>query len=73
MTPRGYPNFNSYMNNFVLLYSRQSEKLIQCGLGNLLVLIDSEELHTLSSELLAITESNLNSPRGRFSKREVFM
>ena len=35
--------------------------------------LDSEELHTLSSELLAIKENNLNSPRGRFSKREVFM
>ncbi len=35
--------------------------------------LDSEELHTLSSELLAIKENNLNFPHGRFSKREVFM
>ncbi len=35
--------------------------------------LDSEELHTLSSKLLAIKENNLNSPHGRFSKREVFM
>jgi hypothetical protein len=35
--------------------------------------LDSEELHTLSSELLAIKENNLNSPRGKFSKQEVFM
>jgi hypothetical protein len=35
--------------------------------------LDSEELHTLSSKLLAIKENNLNSPCGRFFKREVFM
>ncbi len=29
--------------------------------------LDSEELHTLSSKLLVIVENNLNSPRGRFS------
>jgi Ulp1 family protease len=34
---------------------------------------DSEELHALSSKLLAIKENNLNSPHGRISKREVFM
>ncbi len=28
--------------------------------------LDSEELHTLSSKLLAKMENNLNSPRGRF-------
>jgi hypothetical protein len=35
--------------------------------------LDSEELHTLSSKHLAIKESNLNSPHGRFYKQEVFM
>ncbi len=35
--------------------------------------LDSELLHTLSSKHLAIKENNLNSPRGRFYKREVFM
>jgi hypothetical protein len=36
-------------------------------------LLDSEELHTLSSKHLAIKENNLNSPCGRFYKQEVFM
>jgi hypothetical protein len=46
MTPRGYPNFNSYMKNLrVLVFrtdrrtdgrtDRQTEKLIWCGLGHL--------------------------------------
>ena len=35
--------------------------------------LDSEDLHTLSSKLLAIKENNLNSTHGRFSKQEVFM
>jgi hypothetical protein len=35
--------------------------------------LDSEELHTLSSKHLAIKENNLNSPRGRFYNQEVFM
>jgi hypothetical protein len=35
--------------------------------------LDSEELHTLSSGLLAIKENNLNSQCGRFFKQEVFM
>ncbi len=34
--------------------------------------LDSEELHTLSSEHLAIKENNLNSPRGRFYKARGF-
>jgi hypothetical protein len=48
MTPRGYPNFNSYVKNLrVLVFrtdrqmdrqtDRQTEKLIRCGLGNLSV------------------------------------
>ncbi len=35
--------------------------------------LDSEELHTLSSEHLAIKENNLNSPHGRFYEQEVLM
>jgi hypothetical protein len=46
MTPRGYPNFNSYIKNLRVLVFRtdgqtdrqtRMEKLIRCGLGNLLV------------------------------------
>ncbi len=40
MTPRGYPNFNSYIKNLrVLVFrtDRRTEKLIRCGLGNLSV------------------------------------
>jgi hypothetical protein len=32
--------------------------------------LDSEELHTLSREILAIVENNLNSPRKRFSSNK---
>jgi hypothetical protein len=35
--------------------------------------LDSEELHTLSSKHLVIKENNLNSPHGRFYRQEVFM
>jgi hypothetical protein len=44
MTPRGYPNFHSYIKNLLLFefitdrrMDRRMEKLIRCGLGNLSV------------------------------------